>query len=78
MSNSAAAAAVRNLHLAGTAAAEAVDKVGIVVVAAAAAAAAAAGTATTVALIDQRLGYTAHLADYLADIVMTCSFTNNS
>ena len=76
MSNSAAAAAVRNLHLAGTAAAEAVDKVGIVVVAAAAAA--AAGTATTVALIDQRLGYTAHLADYLADIVMTCSFTNNS
>ena len=76
MSNSAAAAAVRNLHLAGTAAAEAVDKVGIVVVAAAAAAA-AAGTATTVALIDQRLGYTAHLADYLADIVMTCAFTNS-
>ena len=75
MSNSAAAAAVRNLHLAGTAAAEAVDKVGIVVVAAAAAA--AAGTATTVALIDQRLGYTAHLADYLADIVMTCAFTNS-
>ena len=74
MSNSAAAAAVRNLHLAGTAAVEAVDKVGIVVVAAAAA---AAGTATTVALIDQQLGYTAHLADYLADIVMTCAFTNS-